>query len=110
LGVDRVTTSIAGLEGPQIITTIEMLFVKLPELCDLTTRHGLENELVIWGVFDEFIQFWYCALAIPFSQPLQKISSNMITRVPASPTGTPMRGHETGTEADPIYHVREIWG
>jgi hypothetical protein len=79
-----------------------MLFVKLPELSDLTTRHGPENELVIWGIFDELIDFWYCALAIPVSQPLQKISSDMITRVPASPTGTPMWGHETGTEADPI--------
>ena len=80
-----------------------MFFVELPKLADLTTRHSLENVLVIRSVLHQLVNFLHRAFAVPLGQPLQKIGGDVIARVPATPTGTPMWGLETGTEADPIW-------
>lgn len=82
-----------------------MFFVELPKLADLTTRHSLENVLVIRSVLHQLVDFLHRAFAVPLGQPLQKIGGDVIARVPATPTGTPMWGLETGTEADPICYA-----
>jgi hypothetical protein len=79
-----------------------MFLVELPKLADLTTRYGFEYMFVISRALHQLINFWHRAFAIPLCQPLQKVGSDMITLVPATPTRTPMRGLKTRTKADPI--------
>jgi hypothetical protein len=90
-------------ETPISTSFAEMFLVQLPKLADLTTSHRLEVMLVVWRVLHQLVELRHCALTIPFSQPVQKVCRDMIARVPSITTRTPMRRHESGTEANPIY-------
>jgi len=60
------------IRNPRRIALAKVFFIKFPKLADLTTRHGLENGLVIRRVLHQLVNFLYNAFAISLSQPLQK--------------------------------------
>jgi hypothetical protein len=98
-------TSTVICRNPASASLAKMFLVEFPKLVNLTTRHSLEDVLVIRCALHQLVNFRYSALAIPLGQPLQKVGCDMVALVPLIPAGLPMRGLETRAKADPICNA-----
>ena len=65
---------IGSRRGPPSSLTGKIFLVQLPKLADLTTHQRFEDVLVISCLLHQLIHIWHRALAMPFGQPLYKVS------------------------------------